>query len=175
MRAATSVLLAAALLGGCGGSHARAPAASGRAVYATKWEPAFRLDASGQRVLSISRTSRELRLQVVDQTCHPGDPRFADASRRFAGANEREQHAFVIVTVHMHSEPPVAGCVPAGISFPITVELAHPLGARALVDGGTPPLGGGAPISVIRIPALSRALEREAEAKFGRPDVAAVP
>jgi hypothetical protein len=177
MRPGMGALLALALMSGCGSSRREASAAPGRpaAIYPTKWEPAFRLDASGRRVLSISRTTLQLRLQVVDQTCHPNDPRFANARRRFAGAIVHEQRAAVIVTVYMHPEPPVKGCVPAGVGFPITVTLAHPLGARALVDGGTPPIGGGAPIAVIRIPAQSRALEREAEARYGRPDVAAVP
>jgi hypothetical protein len=177
IRPGAGALLAIAVTTGCGGSRPGASTRPGRpaAIYATKWEPAFRLDASGRRVLSISRTALQLRLQVVDQTCHPNDPRFANAARRFAGAIVREQRAAVIVTMYMHPEPPVKRCVPAGVGFPVTVTLAHPVGARALVDGGTRPIGGGAPIAVIRIPAQSRALEREAEARYGRPDVAAVP
>ncbi len=175
--APATVALMVGVLSGCGASHSSSSRALARpaAINPAKWEPQFGLDASGRRLISISRTARELHLQVVDQTCHPGDPRFADASKRFAGTTVQELRAVVVVTVHVRSEPPVAECAPAGIGFPITVRLERPLGARALVDGGAPRLGGGPTVAVIRVPATIRTLEREAESHYGRPDVAAVP
>jgi hypothetical protein len=141
-------------------------------IYAVKWEPTFRLDPSGLRVPSLSRSSRRLTLEIIDATCHPHDPRFADVSRRFARAAVREEHAAVVVTVFMHPEPEASpGCVPAGVGFSETITLPHPLGPRALVDGGDPRLGGGGVIAVIRVPATSRALERQAEGQFGPPDL----
>jgi hypothetical protein len=178
---AAAVGSAAAALASCGGgARTVAPPSSAArqstAIYATKWEPAFRLNRSGRRIVSISRTTRRLTLEIVDHTCHPGDPRFADAGRRFARARIVQQTAAVIITVFMHPEPnPPRACVPAGIGFSKTVALPHPLGPRALVDGGNPKLGGGGVLAVIRVPATSGKLERRAEAQFGPPDLGPIP
>jgi hypothetical protein len=172
---------AAIALGACGGSAGLSSTSAGStrqssAVYATKWEPAFRLNASGHRILSISRTSRSLTLEIVDRTCHPGDPRFADVGRRLARVSIAEQHAAVLITVYMHPEAnPPRNCAPAGIGFSKTIKLPHPLSARALVDGGSPKYGGRGVFAVIRVPATRRSLERQAEAKFGRPDLGPIP
>jgi hypothetical protein len=165
----------------CGGSGATvstggSPARRATAIYPAKWEPVFRLDSTGRRILSITRSSRRLTLEIVDATCHAHDPLFADVSRRFAAARISELHAAVVITVFMHPELGTApGCVPAGVGFSRTITLPHPLAARALVDGGDPKLGGGGVISVIRVPATNPVLERQAEAQFGPPDLGPIP
>lgn len=172
----------AAGLCSCGSGHAvshvspaTVTAAAPSAVYATKWEPAYTLNRSGRRIQSISRSARSETLEIVDRTCYPRDARFVDASRRLARTKVIEQPAAVIITVFMHPEPPPrTPCVPAGIGFAKKITLPHPLGARALVDGGNPKLGGGV-IAVIRVAATNRGLERRAEARFGPPDLAPIP
>jgi hypothetical protein len=173
--ATAGVLLPAVIaLGSCGStaSTSHSATASRSAVYATKWEPTFRLGPSGRRIPSISRTSRSLTLEIIDRTCHPGDPRFADIAKRLAQVKVSEERAVVIVTVFMHPEAnPPPNCSPAGVGFTKTIKLPHPLAARALVDGGSPRYGGHGVLAVIRVLATRRSLERQAESKFGPPDL----
>jgi hypothetical protein len=181
--AAAAVAVAAAIaaaVGGCGGGSGRAAATATRTaaratVYRAKWEPTFKLDRSGRRVLTVARNSRGISLEVVDGTCYPRDPRFAAVSRRFDHASVTESSDAVIVTVFMRPEPAPANpnCAPAGVGFAHRIALGHPLGRRALVDGGEPRIGGGGALDVIRVPATDRRLERQAEAQFGPPDLGA--
>lgn len=151
-------------LNGCGDKKSAPPA-----TYVTDFDPPPSLSGKDATL----RHARAIRINVRDGTCFPSDRHFHDAARRFDHVEVSETNYALVVKVYMRPEPDpppqqdgARVCAGVGLEFSQVVHLAHPLGKRALVDGG---FDYGSHAGTIRVNASDKYLERLAEAKYGIP------